>query len=91
MNIIEIIKEEIKQFAWGKEKVGNKPVRPNRIVYHVSEPVNRKSIAQNGLEPRVGDSYSSWSGGAKAIPAIFATNSDINGVTGGIENFRADI
>lgn len=91
MDIIEIIKEEIKQFDWGKEKVGDEQIRPNQIVYHVSEPANRMGIAQNGLEPRVGDSYSSWTQGAKTIPAIFATNSDINDVTGGMENFTADV
>lgn len=91
MDIITIIKEEIEQFDWGKEKVGDKVIKPNRIVYHISEPKNRESISINGLEPRVGDSYSSWSGGKTAIPAIFATNGKIEDVTGGLPNFTSDI
>ena len=94
MNIIDIIKEEIEQFDWGKEKVADKPIRPNRIVYHISDPKFRASIAQNGLQTKVGDSYGDWvkgSGGNKAIPAIFATNSDLNSVTGGVSNFGGDV
>lgn len=91
MNVIDIINEEIENFDWGKEQVADKQVKPNEFIYHISEPSNRQGIAQNGLEPRVGDSYSSWSQGAKAIPAIFATNSNITDVTGGIPNFPSDV
>jgi hypothetical protein len=90
-NVIDIIKEEIEQFNWGKEKVAAEPIKPNRIVYHISDPKFRTNIAQNGLEPKVGDSYSDWTKTKNAIPAIFATNSDLNSVTGGIPNFGGDI
>ncbi len=93
MNIIDIIKEEIEQFDWGKEKVADKPIRPNRIVYHISDPKFRTSIAQNGLQTKVGDSYSEWTSGQGAnnpIPAIFATDSDLESVKG-VPNFSADV
>jgi len=90
-SIVDIIKEEIEQFDWGKEKVADEPIKPNRIVYHVSDPNNRVGISQKGIEARVGDSYSSWSGGKKAIPAVFATNSNLKDVTGGANNFGADV
>jgi hypothetical protein len=90
-SIINIIREEIEQFDWGKEKVAAESIKPNRIVYHISEPKNRTSIAQNGLIPQVGKSYSDWTNTKKSIPAIFATNSDINNVTGGVPKFGADI
>jgi hypothetical protein len=93
-NIVNIIREEIENFDWGKERVADKPIIPNRIVYHMTDPEFRSSIAQNGLQARVGDSYSNWSGGQGAknpIPAIFAFNLDLDDVTGGIENYHADI
>ena len=91
MKIIDIIKEEIERYAWGKKMVAGKPIIPDKLVYHGSDPKNRESILRNGIEPRVGDSYSSWTGGRYAIPAVFATNGGIKNVTGGMPNFNADI
>jgi len=91
MDIIRIIKEEIQNYEWGKEQVADKPVTPNRMVYHVTQPAYRENIYRNGLEPRVGDSYASWSGGKNAIPAVFATNDRIENITGGVRDFAGDI
>lgn len=92
-NLVDIIKEELQQFDWGKDQVADQPVKPNQIVYHISEPRNRESIAQNGLQVRVGDSYSDWTGGQGAknpIPAIFATDKDLESVKG-VSNFSGDV
>lgn len=83
MKLKEIIKEEIEKFEWDKDKVAGKPVKPTSMIYHLTNPKFRNQILQQGLQPRVGDSYGSWSGGKKAIPAIFATTGSINDVTGG--------
>lgn len=100
-NIVNIINEEIENnnnnsqldgdFEWGKEKVAGNKIKPNRFVFHISEPKFRLKIHSNGLKLSVGESYKSWSGSKKAIPAVFATNSSFNEITGGVENFSGDV
>jgi hypothetical protein len=53
-----------------------KPIIPEAIVVHVSNPKNRKNILTNGLVPQVGSCYSLYVGEEEiCMPAIFATNS----------------
>ena len=82
MNLKEIIKEEIDKFEWDKDKVAGNPVIPKNTIFHLSLPKFRNQILQQGLQPRVGEVYGGWSGGKKAIPAIFATNGNIWDIIG---------
>jgi len=65
----------LEEYEWDKSNVAGEPVTPNRIVYHVSTSDKRMGIMRGGFKTKVGESYSSWSQGKKAIPAVFATNS----------------
>jgi len=58
------------------ESPKGKPIIPEPIVVHVSNPRNRESILEYGLLANVGDCYSSYVGDKyECEPAIFATNS----------------
>ena len=87
----KLVYESLEEFEWDKTKVTGKKIKPNKIVYHVSDKKFRNNILSKGLSLNVGDSYRDWVKGKSAIPAIFATNSDIDTVTGGISNFSGDI
>lgn len=92
MNIKNIINEEIENFDWNKKDVAGKSIIPKEFVLHSSPTKNRKGILNNGLQLKYGDNYTGWVGRNKnAIPAIFATNGDINSVTGGLTNYPDDI
>ena len=66
----------ITSFKIFEKKFNQEPIKVGNFVYHSSNPINRKSILEKGLIPRIGDQRLGVDIEYSGIEAVFASNTE---------------